>query len=332
MRRPWLQCLLASCAAWAALRLAASWQFVQPLQCCAEGRRWAAKSALFAEQALPRPQRRLASKPRAASSPSSRSSWAADVKPSSHPDDNDSKSQGSASPRRSPRRPPPRRYSLGDIWHFSKEGNVAQAEVALRAQEAGTPEKQRRMLFNTAIKAAELANDFDQAWAYYEEMIAKNIQPSSRTFGKLLDAAVRAGDNEAVAHVLKVQREAGFQVSEVQLTILLKAASEQGDLEAAERWARYFESAGVLKIQTHTYNVLIRTAVEQENLESMEYWLKRMIDEGAQILSATCSAVVQGYIKAGKPALAERWFDWGIETGTMTREKSRGRRPPSRRR
>lgn len=211
-----------------------------------------------------------------------------------------------------------------DLWHFSKEGNAAQAEAELRRRLPETPPRLKRLVYNTAIKAAGNGRDSSRAWRLFEEMLHNAVEPSVRTFGKLFHAGARANDTALMARALKTEREMGLKVDATKYNMMLSFLGRDGDLGAAEHWLKRFREAGLVPTE-HTYSAMVTSAAMAGDLRTMESYLRQAIDAGVPLLTGLCSAVVDAYLKGGQPEAARMWFEWSVEAGSSETAATGGR-------
>ncbi|CAK0911177.1 unnamed protein product, partial [Prorocentrum cordatum] len=86
---------------------------------------------------------------------------------------------------------------FGELNAFAEAGAIGDAHRVLRRIEHDVPQRLKRMLFNTAIKACAHAGELQVAELYFQAMVRQRVTPSGRSFGKMIHSAVRANDTAA---------------------------------------------------------------------------------------------------------------------------------------
>ncbi|CAK0849922.1 unnamed protein product [Prorocentrum cordatum] len=105
---------------------------------------------------------------------------------------------------------------LARLNQLAEKGEVAAAERVFRDLLPGS-----RMVWNTMIKACSNAGDLPRAEGLVREMRAGAVQENVQTFGKLIEAAAKSGDDESAERWMAELQRRGFQLNRVVLSAVV---------------------------------------------------------------------------------------------------------------
>lgn len=222
-------------------------------------------------------------------------------------------------------------------------GEVEAAEVLFwRVAPLG---RRRRVVWNTRLKAYANAGRHEGAAAVFAEMTAARIEPNPQTFGKLVEAAAKAGEVEVARGWLKKMGDhnielsgedavvvygamidaaaKAFDLSAAEMwhaqmvkaharpdlkayTSLMDAAAKRGDVSATKHWYSKMIMAGI-EPDEYVYVTLINASAQDEDIPAAELWLDRMLVAGLAPNVMTYNTLINACAKAGDLVLAERW-------------------------
>lgn len=97
---------------------------------------------------------------------------------------------------------------------------------------------QKRMAWNTMIKACANAGNLEEAERTFANMQAAHVAPNVQTFGKLIEAAAKSGNDVAADHWLDQLQKRGFELNRIVLSEMIDAAAKAFQAESAEMWLR----------------------------------------------------------------------------------------------
>ncbi|CAE8616782.1 unnamed protein product [Polarella glacialis] len=164
---------------------------------------------------------------------------------------------------------------------FAKAKDV---EAARLVYEQMLPEIQgysdsiKRVVVNTMIKACSDSGDARSGEEFYDSLQTLRLQPNSKTYGKLIEAAAKSG-NIAVAESWMNKLSTAMDPDRVHFSTMIDACAKKGDVARAHGWfAKMIDSVGLSDPKSDT---------------------------------AALSAVIEVYAQQGDPLQATHWLDWG---------------------
>lgn len=110
---------------------------------------------------------------------------------------------------------------FGDLNKLASEGKVYEAEEVFHNLEGTTGPDKKRMLINTVIKACAKAGDYQRAEKWFHYMLEMRIKPNRKTFGKLMDAAMKGGNPGVTKRWFEAMEDFGFAADAVNFNMLL---------------------------------------------------------------------------------------------------------------
>lgn len=226
-------------------------------------------------------------------------------------------------PARSRPRPPHRRDDLIStldaetkremqlLCNAGDTGNAAGAEAVLRRVLRRVPNALRRMLINTAIKACIRHGDLPRAIRHLKEMQALRVDPSDRTFGKLMIVAKVDGNYQQMGLLFKEMLDLNIKPSTFAFNSVLSAMGRDGGLEDAERWFGRFVQEG-MRPDSETYHTMIAVAANNSDLGRAEHWQQKGVRAGVEISAASYAELSRAAQLVGNASASEFWFDKGL--------------------
>jgi len=163
-----------------------------------------------------------------------------------------------------PDRNVPLSNGMREINKWAEQGRVPKAHEILQRIKASTHPRQKRMLWNTAIKACMRSGEYDVAERYHDAMIREGVKPSKRTYGKLMHCALRSERFDSVDRWINIMEKQNLQPEPLHLNAALVAAVRRDDTVAIERWLKQFQS---LHLQPDGYSIsaLMDAAIKSGN-------------------------------------------------------------------
>ncbi|CAJ1348772.1 unnamed protein product [Effrenium voratum] len=135
------------------------------------------------------------------------------------------------------------RAKTEDMNYAAGLGDVETAKHWFRLLQADELLRNSTFLWNTMLKAFANAGDFDAALAHFQQMQEARVEVNSKTFGKLMEAAAKRGDNDASERVFnslvqsaKSWKPKNKEDKQVKLNILIDASAKAGDPDRAKYW------------------------------------------------------------------------------------------------
>ena len=135
------------------------------------------------------------------------------------------------------------RAKTEDMNYAAGLGDVETAKHWFRQLQADELLRNSTFLWNTMLKAFANAGDFDAALAHFQQMQEARVEVNSKTFGKLMEAAAKRGDNDASERVFnslvqsaKSWKPKNKEDKQVKLNILIDASAKAGDPDRAKYW------------------------------------------------------------------------------------------------
>jgi len=154
-------------------------------------------------------------------------------------------------------------------------GNVREAEHVFHRIKDVVPKSHVRLIWNTMLKACANAGEHEHARKLFEEMRTVT-RPNDKTFGKLIEAAAKAGKYDLADYWSQETVNHGFELNLVRFSSVIDAAAQVGDTNTAEFWRCKMIQSSV-KPNLITYNTLLNAAAKRGDERSAERWLSMMI-------------------------------------------------------
>lgn len=143
----------------------------------------------------------------------------------------------------------------------------------------------------------------DAVWTTYEEMITRNVQPSSMTYNALIDACARSRCMERVPALLDDMGHRKCQPNLITFSTIIKGYVHEGKMDIA------FDSleklrAAKLNPDVITYNTILEGCAKQRLVDSVLQVLSDMESEGVHPNNFTLTLIGRALGSAKKLDLA----------------------------
>ena len=185
-----------------------------------------------------------------------------------------------------------------------------------------------------ALEACANSGRHEDARGFYNEMRLKSISPSTRTYGKLMESAAKAGRRKDAERWFQEEQKLRSNsdyghctntrdstVSETEYTsatrldecipyhLLVDAAARAGDFRAAEGWLRRFGECLPQADMQPALNTVMSAAAASGDMKIPHAWLQKMYASTLQPDDTTFIAVAEKCVEAGDLNAAEDWLD-----------------------
>jgi pentatricopeptide repeat protein len=157
--------------------------------------------------------------------------------------------------------------------------------------------------YGSVFKAYGHARALDEAWACWDDMLARQVSPSEGTVQAMVDTLVQCGAGSDAKKVLDQAAKMGSKPANY-LT-LLKALVQKRDLQAV---LDLYNSMPASSLTLAVYNMVIDACARQGEAEKGADVFKAMMSAGVTPDVATYSAVIKAYVVQGDLEQAVQLF------------------------
>lgn len=187
------------------------------------------------------------------------------------------------------------RKRLHELDSHAAVGETAVALEIFEEIQASVPVAQQTMLWNTVLKAFANVGDFEGAEAWHRKACEAGVPANRKTFGKLAEAAAKAGRiPEAVAWLEVLQATPGLVADKVTYSTVIDACAKAGNASEATRWLGNMAAARVA-LDLVSYNTVINAFAKASDAAAALAFLKAAASQGLEPDRVSYSAVIEGY-------------------------------------
>ncbi|KAI9042763.1 pentatricopeptide repeat protein [Aspergillus affinis] len=197
------------------------------------------------------------------------------------------------------------------------------AEEMFEEMESMPNYKPRPAPYNSMIQYfLNTKRDRSKVLAYYERMLARNIQPTMHTYKLLVDAyaSLEPVDMPAAEKVLERIQSSGQRPEAVHYASLIHAKGcVMHDMEAAHDVFRSIVAEGKVRVQPCLYQALLEAMVFNQQVGQTEAIVQDMARRGVEMTAYIANTLIQGWAAEGNVAKAKTVYD---SIGVNRREPS----------
>ncbi|KAK3012785.1 hypothetical protein RJ639_010221 [Escallonia herrerae] len=180
-------------------------------------------------------------------------------------------------------------------------------------------------LYETIVNAHLQAHSPQEALHYFDQMLDKNLTPTSNTFNNLLSFLVKSGDFDK-SWCFFYEMKSRVVLDDYSFDIMVKGCCENSELERAFESGNVEKAKGLfckmgelgLIVNQYTYTVLInglfKKGLKSEGFELFE----KMKEDGVLADLRTYNSVINVYCKDGELSNAFKLFDEMLERGVTS--------------
>lgn len=148
-------------------------------------------------------------------------------------------------------------------------------------------------IYGLVLKGYGKTKNMERLWAVYEEMLAKNIQPTTVTFNLLIDACTRNMQHDRVPRLVEDMPAKGCEPNLITYSTLIKGYCQVGDMQAALALLRELRRHRRLKPDEVIYKTLIECCATRGYIEEAQRLFREMQAEGIAITSYILTRMVR---------------------------------------
>jgi pentatricopeptide repeat protein len=157
--------------------------------------------------------------------------------------------------------------------------------------------------YGSVFKAYGHARALDEAWACWNDMLARQVSPSDGTVQAMVDALVQCGAGSDAKKVLDQAAKMGSKPTSY--ITLLKTLVQKRDLQAV---LDLYASMPAASLTLSAYNMIIDACARQGDAEKGAEVFKAMMAAGVTPDVTTYSAVIKAYVVQGDLEQAVQLF------------------------
>lgn len=162
------------------------------------------------------------------------------------------------------------------------------------------------MLYATMLKALANAGDVRGAQELAYRAREEDVEMNNKFYGKLLEAASKAGDVVMANKWFEESKAAGNR-GPVHFNMMVEAYAKAGELDEAKKWIQRTRDAGVPTV-TNMFNSLIFAYASRGQMKEAAGVIREMLQEGHDPEVSSFAALAVVAAQEGDDEAAERWM------------------------